>query len=92
MVCVEELSKRLTLVFGALKQRGERERGDQLQAYSPDSCVSASVNKRVVDLSEELARKGEDCLRQQEEISSLLAQIVDLHARCKGVRQRFHVL
>ncbi|XP_056264292.1 trafficking kinesin-binding protein 1 isoform X2 [Pseudoliparis swirei] len=50
-------------------------------------CVEelTSVNKRVVDLSEELARKGEDCLRQQEEISSLLAQIVDLHARCKGV-------
>uniref|UniRef100_A0A3Q3EW74 Trafficking kinesin-binding protein 1-like n=1 Tax=Labrus bergylta TaxID=56723 RepID=A0A3Q3EW74_9LABR len=39
----------------------------------------------VVDLSEELARKVEDSLRQQEEISSLLAQIVDLQARCKGV-------
>ncbi|TNN71250.1 Trafficking kinesin-binding protein 1 [Liparis tanakae] len=50
-------------------------------------CVEelTSVNKRVGDLSEELARKGEDCLRQQEEISSLLAQIVDLHARCKGI-------
>lgn len=48
--------------------------------------VSASVNKQVVDLSEELARKVEDCVRQQEEISSLLAQIVDLQARCKGVR------
>ena len=50
-------------------------------------CVSASVNKRVADLSEELARKVEDSLRQQEEISSLLAQIVDLQARCKGVRE-----
>lgn len=48
-------------------------------------CVSASVNKQVVDLSDELARKVEDTLRQQEEISSLLAQIVDLQARCKGV-------
>lgn len=47
--------------------------------------VSASVNKQVVDLSDELARKVEDSLRQQEEISSLLAQIVDLQARCKGV-------
>ncbi|XP_078022232.1 trafficking kinesin-binding protein 1 isoform X1 [Epinephelus lanceolatus] len=48
-------------------------------------CVEelSSVNKQVVDLSEELARKVEDCLRQQEEISSLLAQIVDLQARCK---------
>lgn len=51
------------------------------------TCVSASVNKQVVDLSEELARKVEDSLRQQEEISSLLAQIVDLQARCKGVRE-----
>lgn len=39
----------------------------------------------MVDLSEELARKVEDTVRQQEEISSLLAQIVDLQARCKGV-------
>ncbi|XP_054460303.1 trafficking kinesin-binding protein 1, partial [Anoplopoma fimbria] len=50
-------------------------------------CVEelSSVNKRVVDLSEELARKIEDTLRQQEEISSLLAQLVDLQARCKGL-------
>ncbi|XP_030585343.1 trafficking kinesin-binding protein 1 isoform X5 [Archocentrus centrarchus] len=50
-------------------------------------CVDelSSANKQVVDLSEELARKVEDCLRQQEEISSLLAQIVDLQARCKGL-------
>uniref|UniRef100_A0A8C9Y933 Si:dkey-28e7.3 n=1 Tax=Sander lucioperca TaxID=283035 RepID=A0A8C9Y933_SANLU len=43
-------------------------------------CVEelSSVNKQVVDLSEELARKVEDSFRQQEEISSLLAQIVDL--------------
>uniref|UniRef100_A0A3Q4AYK9 Uncharacterized protein n=1 Tax=Mola mola TaxID=94237 RepID=A0A3Q4AYK9_MOLML len=47
-------------------------------------CVEElSANKQVVDLSEELARKVEDSLRQQEEISSLLAQIVDLQARCK---------
>ncbi|KAK2919313.1 hypothetical protein Q8A73_003684 [Channa argus] len=48
-------------------------------------CVEelSSVNKQVVDLSEDLARKLEDSLRQQEEISSLLAQIVDLQARCK---------
>uniref|UniRef100_A0A8C5EY12 Trafficking kinesin-binding protein 1-like n=1 Tax=Gouania willdenowi TaxID=441366 RepID=A0A8C5EY12_GOUWI len=50
-------------------------------------CVEelTSVNKQVVDLSEELARKVEDSLRQQEEISSLLAKIVDLQARCKGL-------
>ncbi|XP_056891610.1 trafficking kinesin-binding protein 1-like isoform X1 [Takifugu flavidus] len=48
-------------------------------------CVEelSSLNKQVVNLSEELAKKVEDSLRQQEEISSLLAQIVDLQARCK---------
>ncbi|CAF93056.1 unnamed protein product, partial [Tetraodon nigroviridis] len=51
-------------------------------------CVEelSSVNKQVVELSEELARKVEDSLRQQEEISSLLAQIVDLQARCKMLK------
>lgn len=44
------------------------------------------ANKRAVSLSEELARKVEDSLRQQEEISALLGQIVDLEQRCKGVR------
>lgn len=48
------------------------------------------MNKQVVDLSDELARKVEDTLRQQEEISSLLAQIVDLQARCKGVSDNRH--
>ncbi|XP_068506751.1 LOW QUALITY PROTEIN: trafficking kinesin-binding protein 1 [Syngnathus scovelli] len=50
-------------------------------------CVEelSSVNKQVVDLSDELARKMEDCFRQQEEISLLLAQIVDLQARCKRI-------
>uniref|UniRef100_A0A3B5M4L5 Si:dkey-28e7.3 n=1 Tax=Xiphophorus couchianus TaxID=32473 RepID=A0A3B5M4L5_9TELE len=49
-------------------------------------CVEElSANKQVVDLSEELARKVEDTVRQQEEISSLLAQLVDLQARCKGL-------
>lgn len=66
---------------------------DRLQVYLRDLSVSASVNKQVVDLSEELAKKVEDSLRQQEEISSLLAQIVDLQARCKGVRNTHtHVL
>uniref|UniRef100_A0A673JBH3 Trafficking kinesin-binding protein 1-like n=1 Tax=Sinocyclocheilus rhinocerous TaxID=307959 RepID=A0A673JBH3_9TELE len=50
-------------------------------------CVDelSTVNKQVVSLSEELARKVEDSLRQQEEISALLGQIVDLEQRCKGL-------
>uniref|UniRef100_A0A671PL21 Trafficking kinesin-binding protein 1-like n=1 Tax=Sinocyclocheilus anshuiensis TaxID=1608454 RepID=A0A671PL21_9TELE len=49
-------------------------------------CVDelSTVNKQVVSLSEELGRKVEDSLRQQEEISALLGQTVDLEQRCKG--------
>uniref|UniRef100_A0A8C9R3E4 Si:dkey-28e7.3 n=1 Tax=Scleropages formosus TaxID=113540 RepID=A0A8C9R3E4_SCLFO len=48
-------------------------------------CVEelALANKQVVALSDELARKVEDTLRQQEEISCLLAQIVDLQQHNK---------
>ncbi|XP_051528112.1 trafficking kinesin-binding protein 1 [Myxocyprinus asiaticus] len=50
-------------------------------------CVDelSMANKRVASLSEELSRRVEDSLRQQEEISSLLGQIVDLEQRCKGL-------
>ncbi|XP_057218296.1 trafficking kinesin-binding protein 1 isoform X3 [Triplophysa rosa] len=50
-------------------------------------CVDelSTVNKQVGSLSEELARRVEDSLRQQEEISVLLGQIVDLEQRCKGL-------
>lgn len=50
------------------------------------TLLPATVNKQVVSLSEELARRVEDSLRQQEEISALLGQIVDMEQRCKGVR------
>lgn len=50
-------------------------------------CVDelTTSNKQVVSLSDELARKVEDSLRQQDEISTLLGQIVDLEQRCKGL-------
>lgn len=80
MVCVEELCK----CSGSVSVNASCVSRIRLDLI----CVFlASANKQVVDLSEELARKVEDTLRQQEEISSLLAQIVDLQARCKGVRE-----
>lgn len=82
MVCVEELCKSPV----SLRRLAKTHRGSAPGGVSSEFCISASVNKQVVDLSEELARKVEDTLRQQEEISSLLAQIVDLQARCKMVR------
>ncbi|XP_054850864.1 trafficking kinesin-binding protein 1-like [Eublepharis macularius] len=48
-------------------------------------CVEqfSEASREVVLLSEELARKSEDAARQQEEISQLLAQIVDLQQKCR---------
>ncbi|RXN24540.1 trafficking kinesin-binding 1-like isoform X1 [Labeo rohita] len=59
------------------------EQEQQLMMVCVDELTTA--NKQVVSLSEELARKVEDSLRQQEEISTLLGQIVDLEQRCKGL-------
>ncbi|KAF7239138.1 Trafficking kinesin-binding protein 1, partial [Varanus komodoensis] len=48
-------------------------------------CVEqfSDASREVVSLSEELARKVDDSARQQEEISQLLAQIVDLQQKCR---------
>lgn len=45
----------------------------------------AEANQQVIYLSDELARKTEDTVRQQEEISQLLAQVVDLQQKCRTV-------
>ncbi|XP_044529399.1 huntingtin-associated protein 1 isoform X2 [Gracilinanus agilis] len=58
---------------------------DQEQQLMLD-CVEqfSEVSQQVALLSEELARKTEDQARQQEEISTLLAQIVGLQQRCRA--------
>ncbi|XP_035168986.1 LOW QUALITY PROTEIN: trafficking kinesin-binding protein 1-like [Oxyura jamaicensis] len=50
-------------------------------------CVEqfSEASQQVVCLSDELARKAEDTVRQQEEISQLLAQVVDLQQKCRAV-------
>ncbi|XP_075578776.1 huntingtin-associated protein 1 [Pelecanus crispus] len=57
---------------------------DQEQQLMID-CVEqfSEASRQVVYLSEELARKAEDTARQQEEISQLLAQVVDLQQKCR---------
>ncbi|XP_066483621.1 huntingtin-associated protein 1 [Tiliqua scincoides] len=49
-------------------------------------CVEqfSDASREVVLLSEELARKAEDSVRQQEEISQLLAQVVELQQKCRS--------
>ncbi|XP_035168981.1 trafficking kinesin-binding protein 1-like [Oxyura jamaicensis] len=51
-------------------------------------CVEqfSEASQQVVCLSDELARKAEDTVRQQEEISQLLAQVVDLQQKCRALR------
>ncbi|XP_075299610.1 huntingtin-associated protein 1 [Opisthocomus hoazin] len=58
---------------------------DQEQQLMID-CVEqfSEASRQVVCLSEELARKAEDTARQQEEISQLLAQVVDLQQKCRA--------
>ncbi|XP_075631334.1 huntingtin-associated protein 1 [Balearica regulorum gibbericeps] len=57
---------------------------DQEQQLMID-CVEqfSEASQQVVYLSDELARKAEDAARQQEEISQLLAQVVDLQQKCR---------
>ncbi|XP_066443925.1 trafficking kinesin-binding protein 1-like isoform X3 [Eleutherodactylus coqui] len=49
-------------------------------------CVEqfSEASRQVALLAEELARRGEDAVRQQEEISQLLAQIVNLQQKCRS--------
>ncbi|XP_048782589.1 huntingtin-associated protein 1 isoform X2 [Lagopus muta] len=57
---------------------------DQEQQLMID-CVEqfSAASQQVACLSEELARKAEDTARQQEEISQLLAQVVELQQKCR---------
>ncbi|XP_034553786.1 trafficking kinesin-binding protein 1 isoform X2 [Notolabrus celidotus] len=51
-----------------------------------NDCVKElrNANQQACSLAEELARKSEDASRQQEEITHLLSQIVDLQKKAKG--------
>ncbi|XP_051940326.1 LOW QUALITY PROTEIN: trafficking kinesin-binding protein 1 [Hippocampus zosterae] len=81
--CLEDENRKLRLEASELctETTNYEEQEQELMMV----CVEelSSVNKQVVDLSDELARKVEDSFRQQEEISMLLAQTVDLQTRCK---------
>ncbi|KAM6160559.1 trafficking kinesin-binding protein 1 isoform 3-T3 [Erethizon dorsatum] len=53
-----------------------------------NDCVKElrDANMQIASISEELAKKTEDAARQQEEITHLLSQIVDLQKKAKAVR------
>lgn len=64
-------------------------------AFSPEYMLmsAGNANLQMSSLAEELGRKTEDASRQQEEITHLLSQIVDLQKKAKLVRllQRFQM-
>lgn len=49
------------------------------------SMRAGNANLQISSLAEDLARKTEDASRQQEEITHLLSQIVDLQKKAKLV-------
>ncbi|XP_072317713.1 trafficking kinesin-binding protein 1 isoform X2 [Eucyclogobius newberryi] len=51
-----------------------------------NDCVKElrDANRQIGSIAEELAKKTEDATRQQEEITHLLSQIVDLQKKAKG--------
>uniref|UniRef100_A0A8C8B729 Huntingtin-associated protein 1 n=1 Tax=Otus sunia TaxID=257818 RepID=A0A8C8B729_9STRI len=58
---------------------------EENQKLRMEFCTWTEASQQVVYLSDELARKAEDTARQQEEISQLLAQVVDLQHKCRTV-------
>lgn len=54
------------------------------------AILSGNSNLQISSLSEELAKKTDDASRQQEEITHLLSQIVDLQKKAKLVLKQDH--
>lgn len=50
-------------------------------------CFVGQTNAQISRITEELSEKSEEVIHYQEEISSLLSQIVDLQHKLKEVRE-----
>uniref|UniRef100_A0A8D0EUE8 Huntingtin-associated protein 1 n=1 Tax=Strix occidentalis caurina TaxID=311401 RepID=A0A8D0EUE8_STROC len=83
--CLEEENQKLRMEAASIATKTSQYE-DQEQQLMID-CVEqfSEASQQVVYLSDELARKAEDTARQQEEISQLLAQVVDLQHKCRTV-------
>ncbi|XP_074705533.1 huntingtin-associated protein 1 isoform X2 [Strix aluco] len=81
--CLEEENQKLRMEAASIATKTSQYE-DQEQQLMID-CVEqfSEASQQVVYLSDELARKAEDTARQQEEISQLLAQVVDLQHKCR---------
>uniref|UniRef100_A0A8C6SAW6 Trafficking protein, kinesin binding 1a n=1 Tax=Neogobius melanostomus TaxID=47308 RepID=A0A8C6SAW6_9GOBI len=65
-----------------LLQKKLKDLEEENKSLRSESCVS-DANRQMASLAEELAKKTEDGNRQQEEITHLLSQIVDLQRKAK---------
>ncbi|XP_064329397.1 huntingtin-associated protein 1 [Phalacrocorax carbo] len=82
--CLEEENQKLRMEATNIATETCRYE-DQEQQLMID-CVEqfSEASRQVAYLSDELARKVEDTARQQEEISQLLVQVVDLQQKCRA--------
>ncbi|XP_064030362.1 huntingtin-associated protein 1 isoform X2 [Pogoniulus pusillus] len=82
--CLEEENQKLRMEATSIATKTSQYE-DQEQQLMID-CVEqfSEASQQVVYLSDELARKAEDMGRQQEEISQLLAQVVELQQKCRA--------
>ncbi|XP_042880575.1 trafficking kinesin-binding protein milt-like isoform X4 [Penaeus japonicus] len=78
----------------SLRQEATQLASDTIECESKEKELVTDIIKQLSDanlqvrqLSDDLAKKVEDSLRQQEEITHLLAQVVDLQSRNKRLGQ-----
>lgn len=83
--CVKELREYCTQ--GSHTVRDKTKKGVFMDQTHLCPCVilPGNSNLQISSLSEELAKKTDDASRQQEEITHLLSQIVDLQKKAKLV-------
>uniref|UniRef100_A0A0D9RW67 Trafficking kinesin protein 1 n=1 Tax=Chlorocebus sabaeus TaxID=60711 RepID=A0A0D9RW67_CHLSB len=76
----------LTLKQNASQLKTETITYEEKEQQLVNDCVKElrDANVQIASISEELAKKTEDAARQQEEITHLLSQIVDLQKKAKA--------
>uniref|UniRef100_A0A3Q2QTX1 Trafficking kinesin protein 1 n=1 Tax=Fundulus heteroclitus TaxID=8078 RepID=A0A3Q2QTX1_FUNHE len=75
----------LSLRSEASHLKSETETYEEKEQQLVNDCVKELRNLQISTIAEELARKTEDASRQQEEITHLLSQIVDLQKKAKSL-------
>uniref|UniRef100_A0A3P9PY32 Trafficking kinesin protein 1 n=1 Tax=Poecilia reticulata TaxID=8081 RepID=A0A3P9PY32_POERE len=75
----------LSLRSEASHLKSETETYEEKEQQLVSDCVKELRNLQISAIAEELARKTEDASRQQEEITHLLSQIVDLQKKAKSL-------